>query len=332
MLSKNLKKFNKPSNILIVGFGNVAYNIDNDKRLIKFSHFQALKDLNLIKNVKAICDINIDKIKFPKNLRKVAKFSNLNDLKKKFISFDLVIVLVPTLNYVKTVKKLIQNFNFKYLMIEKPITTSLKEFDVLNKLLFEKKIIFTINYQRNWDKNINKIKSFIDQNKPYLINIETSSAIIQSGSHFIELILKLYPNIQPMTYVDTISNHRLINNKKDPNGVMVLGDKHNIIIMSFLSSSRNYFKSKMIFKSDKKYMIYDEVKGVMSIGNVKFDSLRVGKKCEYDSLPNKIIKLKNDNLLYKSYIELLNLKKTDIFSIRRARRVIEIFSIFNIKY
>ena len=216
-------------------------------------------------------------------------------------------------------------------MLEKPITTSLKEFDVLNKLLFKKKIIFTINYQRNWDKNINKIKSFIDQYNPYLINIDTSSAIIQSGSHFIELILKLYPNIQPMTYVDTISNHRFINNKKDPNGVMVLRDKNNIVIISFLSSSKNYFKSKMIFKSDKKYMIYDEVKGVMSIGNVKFDSLRVGKKCEYDSLPNKIIKLKNENLLSKAYIELLNLKKTDT-SIRRARRVIEIFSIFKIKY
>ena len=82
MLSKNLKKFNKPANILIVGFGNVAYKIDDDKRFIKFSHFQALKDLNLIKNVKAICDINVDKIKFPKNLKKVPKFENLNDLKK----------------------------------------------------------------------------------------------------------------------------------------------------------------------------------------------------------------------------------------------------------
>ncbi len=332
MLLKNLKKINRPSSILIVGFGNIAFNIDKDNRKVKFSHFSALKELKLVKNVKAILDDNIKKIEFPKAFRKVKKFEKINHLNKEFKQFDLVIVLVPTVFCVKVTKKLIKNISFKHLMLEKPISTSLKEFDSLNKLLSKNKIIWTINYQRNWDKNINYLKEFIAKYKPYLVSIETSGAIIQSGSHFIELCIKLFPNIVPVIYNDTSNRHRFINNKKDPNGIMVLKNNFTTVIISFLGSSKNLFKSNITLKSDKNYLIYNEVKGTVSLGKINTNSSRFGKNCEYDEKPNKIFYLSNKSILKNSYMSLFKQNKTNLKLILRARRVIEIFSKFKIKY
>lgn len=331
MQLKNLK--NSSIKILIVGFGNAAYGIDKDKRLIKYSHFYALKSLNLHKKISAILDPNVSKIKFPKELAKVEKFSSLKKLYKKFRAFDLVIVLVPTLFAVDITKQILTKIKFQYLMIEKPVSTSLNKFLSLYKILHKKEIIWRVNYQRNFDTNINYLKKFISLNKPYLFFLETSNAVIQSGSHFIELVLDLFNNLVPVSFNDTSNKHRIINGKKDPNGVMILKNKYTTIILSFLGGSNNNFKSNIFLKSDKKYLIYNEVAGKVEIGDVKIDQIRrIGKNCEFDSKPLKNIKLKKTKPLALSYLNLLNQKKSNYKMNNRAIKVVEIFDKFNIKY
>lgn len=323
----------KPKNILIIGFGNVAYRIDSDKRLIKYSHFNALRSLDLLKNVEAVLDPNIKRIKLPSELSHISKFSSFADLYKKHKSFDLVLVLVPTYLTLKIINKLLDKIKMKYLLLEKPVTTNLNSFLSLKKDLNKQKIIWMVNYQRNFDSNILLIKKFISKNKPYFFFLETSNAIIQSGTHFIELVLNLFKNVSPISFNDTSSSHRIINGKKDPNGVMILKSNSTTILLSFLGSPRNFLKSNILIRSEKKYLVFNEIKGKIEIGNTIMDiKKRLANKCEFDERPHKKINLINLNPLELSYTRFLNQTKTDIQTTNRAIKVVEILNKFNISY
>ena len=118
-------KIKNKINVLLIGYGywgpNLARNIDNSN------------DYNLI----SICESN--KKNFLEIKKTYPKVKILDDYKKAIIQngINLVVIATPTKTHYQIAKYALQND--KHILVEKPITQSLKELTSLYKIADKKK-------------------------------------------------------------------------------------------------------------------------------------------------------------------------------------------------
>ena len=138
-------------NISIIGYGywgkKLARNFQNS------SYFNILsivdkKRINLINARK-----NLSNIKCFSNYKKALQ----NDL------LDLVVISTPTSTHYNIAKFALENS--KHILVEKPLSLSLKQVDKLNKIAKNKKRMIFVDYPFLFSGTINYIKKIINQNK-----------------------------------------------------------------------------------------------------------------------------------------------------------------------
>ena len=144
---------------IIIGLGGIGLDYDLKKRDRIFSH---AKSVSQSKNFDLIAGIDLVKMKrriFSKIYKKPS-FSNLIYLKKKNISFDLVIISVDTDKHLKIIKQL-RSFNFKYCILEKPGGKNFREFKIILNILKRKGVKILLNYPRNYFNHYNKLTKIL---------------------------------------------------------------------------------------------------------------------------------------------------------------------------
>ena len=137
-------KIKNKVNVLLIGYGywgpNLARNIDNSN------------DYNLI----SICDSN--KKNFLEIKKIYPKVKILDDYKKAIIQtgINLVVIATPTKTHYQIAKYALQND--KHILVEKPITQSLKELTSLYKIAGIKKKKFLLIIHFCFQEQVNILK------------------------------------------------------------------------------------------------------------------------------------------------------------------------------
>jgi len=165
--------------ILLVGFGSIG-----------FRYFQAINRINL--SIKLfIFDKNKQvKEKILDKNNKITFTNNFNQLPK---NVDLVILSTTADGRVNLFNKLINKINFKYAIIEKPLTQSKKQLDKLNKIVGNK--IVWVNTDRRGLKLYRDIKKNLNTKKKIIMRVKGNSwGICCNSLHFVDLFNYLCNN------------------------------------------------------------------------------------------------------------------------------------------
>lgn len=161
--------------ILIVGFGSIGYR-----------YFEAIKRIKL-RNIKLfIVDRKIKIINKKHNLNnnKISKYENLKSIPKKI---DLCIISTTCQNRHILLKELINQTNFRNLILEKPLAQSPSELIKLNKILSDVKNAW-VNTDRRSLEIYKIIKSKINIKNKTLMRVKGNSwGICCNSLHFIDL-------------------------------------------------------------------------------------------------------------------------------------------------
>jgi len=180
-------------NVALLGIGNIGLLFDDDKddRSKALSHIKAIylhKNLTL----KYVVDIDNSKIsKVKEFFPNVVFYNNYNKL-LKCKDIDILSIATPTNTHYTILKAFQDNIYIKLFFIEKPLFQHIQEY---NNIKMKNKIV--VNYLRRFDKNIQKLKSKISQNKfgkVQKIIINYCKGIKNNGSHMIDMINFLFDN------------------------------------------------------------------------------------------------------------------------------------------
>jgi len=138
-------------NISIIGYGywgkKLARNFQNS------SHFNILSIVDKKK---------INLINARKNLSNIKCFSNYKNALQNDL-LDLIVISTPTSTHYDISKFALENS--KHILVEKPLSLSLKQVDKLNKIAKNKKRMIFVDYPFLFSGTINYIKKIINQNK-----------------------------------------------------------------------------------------------------------------------------------------------------------------------
>ena len=138
-------------NACLIGFGYWGTKLARN--------FQNSEDFDLV----AIVDIKKKNLNYAKKNYQIIK--TYNNYKKAIISndIDLVIISSITSSHYKIAKFALQNN--KHVLVEKPLSLSLREVKILNKIAKNKKKMIFVDYPFLFSGTINFIKNIIELNK-----------------------------------------------------------------------------------------------------------------------------------------------------------------------
>ena len=193
-------------NILILGVGNIG--IRHIQGLINYKKKLVFYILDTNKNYKSIFKDEIKEIRLTNDLYEI---NSLNEIKK--INFELTIISTTANSRIDVLRQIITSINYKYILLEKPICTSIKDLKYLNTNLNKK--IF-INFPRRYCDWHNKIKEVLTKNytdKIKKIEINGSNlGIACNACHFVDLIN--YWTNKKLIKVDNSRLKKWINSKR----------------------------------------------------------------------------------------------------------------------
>lgn len=192
--------------VSIIGLGNIGAKFDNLKNISR-SHLDAVLKCNL--NPIALIDKSNNNFNLIKKKFKIKKdiFNQPNKIKKKIYS-DILVVSTSPVNRYKTIKNISNKIKSDFLIIEKPISTSLNDAKLLIRYLSKSKKKALVNYQRNWDKKTLTFLKKVKKKKIELINVIYSKGFLNNASHYLYEILKIsgkinYKSLKIYSYTKT---------------------------------------------------------------------------------------------------------------------------------
>ncbi|AEA80567.1 putative dehydrogenase and related protein [Candidatus Pelagibacter sp. IMCC9063] len=175
-------------NILILGCGNIAGLNESKKSSSTFSHAKAISK-NSFFNLKYCYDINKKKLlKFKSKWRVKNGYSNFNDVLKKKLDIDIVIITSPTHTHYELLKKSFK-LNPKIIICEKPMCLNLKHGLEIAKKIPKRTKLF-INYQRRLSNSYIELKKIISKEKYGKLRSISSTynkGLFNNGSHLLDI-------------------------------------------------------------------------------------------------------------------------------------------------
>lgn len=110
---------------------------------------------------------------------------------------DIVIVATPTSTHMEVINHIFSLYEPKMILCEKPIVSTLSEWNSLLDLQAKKSTKIVTNYIRRFDPSLNELKSFIKNNVREIYHFYGTFAkdFIHNGSHVIDLIHMLMGSV-----------------------------------------------------------------------------------------------------------------------------------------
>ena len=301
----------KKIDTLLIGLGNIGMESDYRIKINKSSFLTHSSTLHNHKSFRLVAAVDLIERKRKKFLQKfkIATYKNLSIAMTKTKPL-LIILAINTPNILILLKKIIEHKNIKYILFEKPLTSNIKKFVKIKRLLNKNKINFLINFQRSYNpiylKNLKKIFKYKGKKK---IIIYFTRDFLSNASHFLFLIT---PYIQ----------NKFVIFKKNNNVYL----KTNNLEIIFIKLNFIYSENKMEIYSDN-YMIrlvnrnenfqfYKVVKDriysntkILKKKKVLFTNSYNNQKFVYDYLYEIIHKNKkntNFNKIFEKYFKILS--------------------------
>ena len=269
--------------VLLVGLGSIG-----------FRYFQAINKINLSIKLFVFDKDKQVKKKFLNKNNKIIFKNNLDKLPNKI---DLIILATTANGRVELFNKLIKKVNFKYGIIEKPLTQSQNELEKLNKIL-EKKIIW-VNTDRRGLKLYRDIKKKINTKKKIIMKVKGNSwGVCCNSLHFIDLFNYFCNN--EITNIYEKKKLKWINSKRKnfyelDNGIIKIEfNKHDLYLESTSNNTdkNNKNLSIQIQNNKKKFNITEK-------NNFSYLEYNKKKKC----YKNLLLSIKMKNIIYKILIK-----------------------------
>jgi len=267
-------------NIAQIGYGywgpNITRNLINSKKF----------------NLSIVCDLSRSRLKKLKSIYPQIRVTT--DIKKiiKDKNIKAVIISTPVKTHFKLIKILLDNN--KHLLVEKPLVTSKKEFDLVKSLCEKNKLLVMTGYTFLFNPSVLKIKQIIDRKVlgkiryvysqrlnlgrvrsdinafwnfaphdlsilNFLFNIEKISNVKYSGRDFIQ------KNIDDVCFVNFVINESVLYNMHlswlDPyktRKLFIVGSKKMLIYDDVINNKIKIINKSIDIKaSSKKHMDYD---------------------------------------------------------------------------
>ena len=219
-------------NCLIVGFGKMG-------RL----HYKILKELKF-KNIYVISK-PLEK-KYHQNK---FFFNDLKKFKEKKIKINLAII-ATTANVHDFYVRELANLRIKFIMVEKPITTSIKSAEEIIDLCEKNNCILSVNHSFRFSKAINKIKKINDHKKlGKLVSMNViggNMGLSMNGVHFFEIFNYLTKSTINSVKAE-IDSKILINPRgkkfKDNSGLIIAKNKKKQFIYINITEQQGHGKT-----------------------------------------------------------------------------------------
>ena len=301
--------------VLILGFGNVVHGIEKDNRTQNFSHSRVLKEL---------CAHKVYVFDPYAGDEKISIMAQLGfeycDLKKiSSLKIDLVIAALPT-SEINSLIEILSIIKFDMLILEKPVSYTKRSFELLFDKIKDKP--FQINYQRNWDRGYKLLKQRLSDENILYAHFETTSAIAQSSSHMLELVLQFFPDLR-IEHISKNGPDRVIGTIIET-GALVVAKKDNIpVIIRCCSNVLGRFVFRGIIECENCRYIFDEGIGNIRIQKKKIGNPRIGMEIEAFGREETLYIWDVENWIFGCYDEVLN-RSVDPNVLKRARQVVEI--------
>jgi predicted dehydrogenase len=183
---------------LIVGCGNVAggYDLRGANREV-WTHAKAYRLTPGVQLAGVIdCSAKIAE-EFAKTWEVPYSGTDLSSAVKS-IKPDLVSICSPTNTHVPLIKELCRA-GVGAILCEKPIAYDLRSAELVVELCERKGVLLAINYQRNWDREFNRISESIQRGefgRTELIRVLYSKGLIHNGSHFVSLLDRWFGGLE----------------------------------------------------------------------------------------------------------------------------------------
>ena len=195
---------------LIIGCGNVAggYDLLGAEREV-WTHakaYQLTPGLDLV----GVIDSSATRArKFAKTWQVPFAGTNLTQALKA-TSPDLVSICSPTETHAPLITELCRA-GIAGILCEKPIAYDVRAAEQAVKLCEKESVLLAVNYQRNWDRQSNKLRDAIHQGnfgRTELIRVLYSKGLIHSGSHFVSLLSRWFGDVKTQRVLSTLKCDR----------------------------------------------------------------------------------------------------------------------------
>ena len=318
------------NSVLLVGFGNVASKIDDDGRSQLFGHIGALSALNI--KLSAVIEKSPKSIAIDyctkNNIQIFSDYEELISLGMR--QFDLGVFCLPT-SKAEVIHQIIQHIAFKNIVLVKPV--SYKK-ELANNIFLDLKknnVRFIVNYQRNWDEGYEKVHRWIKNNTITDAYFRTSTAIAQSGSHMLELILRFFPKAEVVNIL-RLDSKRIVGNEVAEPGVVIhfISNKANLFLICD-SENINEFTFSGVIHSATGRLCFDEGEGQINLASKSLGNERIGPQITNYIDSSIMHKWVNEKWIEGCYEALLAEKNLDEYHVRSMRVVQIIDDIMNDK-
>lgn len=304
-------------NTLIVGLGNIGFKYDKINPKKKLTHSSSIfynKNFKLIGGVERKKNVS-------KHFKKLYKAPVFNSLQSSLKELNPEFVIFTNQPSLKDLLYLSNCKNIKFIMVEKPYIKPLTEIKNIIKKLRKKKIIFTLNFQRNFSKKY--INLFDKINAGLIGNVNKffcfyNKSFITNGSHFLNLVILYANKLYKLEKVNkSKTNFKLKFNNCEVyffkvndedynyNSLTIFGDRGKIKISSrpekciiYKRNIDNLYKDYFILKKHKSFHLHEKEIQKPVLNNV----YNVLKKKE------KVLYSEKNMIKYYQIINKLNLK------------------------
>lgn len=310
--------------VLMIGFGNVAFNIGRDNRMQKFSHVSVLEHLNI--RVTAIIDRKPSpEARLYATEKNIPLFENYQNVLETFGShFDLGVFCLPTIRADISLE-ILNAMSFDRVLLEKPVSYDSSMAKRIFSRLKETDTRFSVNYQRNWDAGYSEVIKWIQENTITDAYFRSSTAIAQSGSHMIELIFRLFPDAEMWNCLPLESKRLIGGEVREPGAVVLMTSKDTQICANFDSSLPNEFIFSGTIYSTTGCLSFDEGEGLVRISRKQKGNKRIGSEIIFYNDPEVLYEWKDEPWLYGCYQDLFSSKSHKALQ-DRSLQVVEVIS------
>ena len=182
----------------LIGLGKIGlgYDLGLDSTYIQ-THYRAILDQ---KRMKLAFVFDSDKSTYRHVDRRVAKLSNLKQVKKQLSEIDVLIIATPSATHMTILKQLELKKDNKFtVLLEKPVGDSLLSNITINEYLQNSD--YRVNYVRRSVPAFSKIKEYLSQTSGWEMYCEFNGDWLNIGSHFFDLFLFFSDQEDDLNYI-----------------------------------------------------------------------------------------------------------------------------------
>lgn len=239
----------KKYNVIIIGAGKIGAFYDDPKNKNILTHAHAFK-IHEAFNLLGFVDIDKQKTKKAAAMWNCKVFNNIDKVFYKN-KVDIAVVATPDETHYQILKKLSQ-MPLRLVLMEKPLTKTLKDAEEIYRLYKKKHIPVVVNYTRRFIPELEAVRekiikerygNFITGNSYY------GKGLIHNGSHNIDLIRWLIGEIKKSIILDSEVDY--YQNDPSISAILTLENNKKLYLQHINCNLFTIFENNFIFEKGR---------------------------------------------------------------------------------